>query len=111
MRYLLNSAVLTAFGAYMYVPLSVEAAQAWLAAGPYLSTIGYAETAEALAQLTGVPVAVNRQTIAMVGGDEAVVFRLVLPPGSPRIDPRDKGQIAGHVAAGHWELGLLRRTA
>jgi hypothetical protein len=52
---------------------------------------------------------VNRITIKMNKGDEALVFRLVLPPGSPRIDPKDKGQIMQHVNAGHWELGLLRK--
>ena len=109
-RYLLNSAVLTDFGTYEYTSMTPEAARRWYAEGEApTSTIGYEETAAALSQLLNAPVPVNRVTIKMEPGDEALVFRLVLPPGSPRIDPRDKGQILRHLDAGHWELGLLRR--
>lgn len=137
-RYLLNSAVLTAFGTWTYTPLTPDEARVWFGGHrvdcgsahwdedtnayggctcgfvPPLSTIGYAETATALAELLGLDpddVPVNRLQIRMEAGDEALVFRLTLPAGSPRINPADKGQIAGHVEAGHWELGLLRRTA
>jgi len=110
-RYILNSAVITAPGAYVYKLISVEEAKNWYFSGTTPeSTIGYEETAEALSQLLGVPIPVNRKTIVMQAGDEALVFRLVLPPNSPRIDPKDKGQIAKHLSAGHWELGLLRRV-
>jgi hypothetical protein len=111
MRYLLNSAVITTPGVYNYRLITPKEAQAWYGDGnDVISTIGYEETAEALSQLLGHPVPVNRVTIKMEVGDEALVFRLVLPPGSPRIDPKDKGAIAEHVQAGHWELGLLRKT-
>jgi len=110
MRYILNSAVLTAPGTYTYRLLTPEEAKRWFLAGePPLSTIGYPETAEALSQLLGVQVPVNRTTIQMQPGEAALVFRLVLPPGTPRIQPHEKGRIAEHVRAGHWELGLLRR--
>jgi len=109
-KYLLNSAVLTSFGFFFYSAITPEEAREWYGDGvDVVSTIGYEETAQALSQLLGRPVPVNRITIKMQEGDEALVFRLVLPPGSPRIDPKDKGQIANHVKAGHWELGLLRR--
>jgi len=109
-KYLLNSAVLTSSGLYSYRLITPEKAREWYGDGAdVVSTIGYPETAEALSQLLGRPVPVNRITISMQEGDEALVFRLVLPAGSPRIDPKDKGQIANHVKAGHWELGLLRR--
>lgn len=136
MQYLLNSAVLTAFGTYAYDPLSTEQARTWLttcvcdhSSGqldgetcrtcqgtgyPWQSTIGYEETARALEVLCDLPpgsIPVQRLTIQMQPGDSALVFRLVLPPGSPRIDPQNKGQILGHIEEGHWELGLLwRRT-
>ena len=110
MKYLLNSAVLTSPGLYHYEILTPEEAREWYGDGvDVVSTIGYEETAQALSQLLGRPVPVNRITIKMQEGDEALVFRLVLPPGSPRIDPKDKGTITSHVNAGHWELGLLRR--
>jgi hypothetical protein len=108
-RYILNSAVITAPGLYSYRLLSVEEAREWYGSVKVVSTIGYEETAFALSQLLGRPVEVNRVTIKMELGDEALVFRLTLPPGTPRIDPKDKGQITSHVQAGHWELGLLRR--
>jgi len=111
MKYLLNSAVLTSPGLYFYQITTPEEARGWYGDGAdVISTIGYPETAEALSQLLGRPVQVNRVTIKMQPGDEALVFRLVLPPGSPRIDPKDKGTITQHVQAGHWELGLLRRV-
>jgi hypothetical protein len=109
-KYILNSAVLTSFGLFFYTAITPEEAREWYGDGAeVVSTVGYAETAEALSQLLGRPVSVNRTTITMQEGDEALVFRLVLPAGSPRIDPKDKGTITSHVNAGHWELGLLRR--
>jgi len=109
-KYLLNSAVITTPGIYEYYIITPEQARKWYGDGAdIISTIGYEETANALSLLLGSPVAVNRVTIKMNVGDEALVFRLVLPPGTPRIDPKDKGQIMQHVNAGHWELGLLRK--
>jgi len=109
-KYLLNSAVLTSFGLFFYSAITPEEAREWYGDGAnVISTIGYEETALALSELLGRPVPVNRVTIRMEPSDEALVFRLVLPAGSPRIDPKDKGTITSHVNAGHWELGLLRR--
>lgn len=111
MKYILNSAVLTAQGTFRYTHVSREEAQAWFSAGPVVSTIGYQETAEALSQLLGSSVDVNRVTIQMQPGDSALVFRLALPPGSPRIDPKDKGRLGQEILAGHFELGLLERLS
>jgi len=151
MRYLLNSAVVTAPGRYEYRLVSVEEARTWYAPpagerlrrevraalesgeslaviarrlgvgrdrvahqrdrapdGP-ISAIGYAETAAALGELLGATVEVNRRSIAMQPGDEALVFRLVFPPGTQRIDPRDKGALGNAILAGHYELGILRK--
>lgn len=112
-RYILNSAVITSEGTYTYRLIRPHEAVDWMAADPPpLSTIGYAETAAALEELVGVPVAVDRRTIEMQPGDEALVFRLRLPPGSPRIDPRDKGRLGALVRdPSVVELGVLRRTA
>lgn len=107
--YLLNSAVITAPGRYEYRLITADAARAW-AVGGFTSTVGYEQTAEALAELLGMPVPVDRRTIIMQPGDEALVFRLVFPPGSPRIDPGDKGRLSAALLAGHYELGLLTRT-
>lgn len=112
MRYLLNSAVITSPGSYTYSLISPEEAREWYHAdAPPVSTIGYAETALVLSQLLGVVVELNRVSISMQAGDEALVFRIVLPPGSQRIDPRDKGCAAQVLKRGHYELGLLRRIS
>lgn len=108
-RYLLNSAVITAPGDYRYRIVGRDEARTWHAAGPVASTIGYPETADALAELLGQPVAVDRRTITMAPGDEALVFRLAFPPGTPRIAPGDKGALGRALLAGHYELGLLVR--
>ena len=108
-RFLLNSAVITAPGRYDYRLVSPKEARTWFRVGPVVSTIGYQETADALAVLLESPVAVDRRTIRMADGDEALVFRLALPPGTPRIAPGDKGALGQAVLAGHFELGLLVR--
>lgn len=108
-KYYLNSAVITAPGSYQYKLVTVQDAQKWACNGPVISTIGYEQTAEALSELLGQPVTVDRRTIRMEIGDEALVFRLAFPPGTPRIDPGDKGRLSAALIAGHYELGLLRR--
>jgi uncharacterized protein DUF1874 len=109
MRYLLNSAVITAPGVYEYRLIDAQTARVWLESGAFVSTCGYAETAAALEQLCGVPIPVNRQIITMQTGDEALVFRLVLPPGSQRVAPGSKGNLSVDFIAQHCEIGLLRR--
>ncbi len=111
MRYILNSAVITAPGTYTYAIIDADAAREWAATGDYVSTIGYAETAALAAELLGRDVPVNRCIIRMEPGDEALVIRIALPPGSPRIDPADKGRLGSLLDEGHVELGLLRRIA
>lgn len=112
-RYLLNSAVITAPGSYLYELLSPSQAGEWLAQGPYVSTCGYPETAAALEGLCGLPagsVPVNRATIQMAPGEEALVFRLVFPAGY-RPDPAQKGKLGAEFVEHNHECGLLRRLA
>lgn len=109
MKYLLNSAVITSPGVFRYELLSPDEARQWAASGEFVSSIGYEETALALSCLLDQTVTVNRVTVKMEPGDQALVFRLVLPPGSPRIDPQDKGRLGEIVQARSFELGLLTR--
>lgn len=109
MRYILNSAVITSPGRYEYKLISLEEAKAWLRGGDWESTIGYPETAAVLERLTGVSIPVNRKIIRMEPGDEALVFRLVFPPGTPRLDPTQKGMVSEEFLLEHCEIGLLRR--
>lgn len=109
MLYILNSAVLTSFGCFDYQPMNPEEVSYLLRKEKFFSTIGYEETALALSELTGISIPVNRKTIKMETGDRAVVFRLVFPSGSQRIDPKDKGSLGKHLLAGNFELGLLTK--
>jgi hypothetical protein len=109
MRFVLNSAVITAPGRYSYRLLTVDEARSWLAAGTFTSTIGYAETALAAEAVFGIPIPTNRSTIMMEPGDEALVFRLVFPPGTPRLAPGEKGNLSPDFILSHCEIGLLVR--
>ena len=108
-RYALNSAVLTAFGTYEYGPMNRTAALEWWEAGPVVATIGYEETCIAMERVLSIPKPrVNRRTIAMEPGDEALVFRISLPPNERWIATR--GDVGVDFLAEHCEIGLLRRT-
>jgi hypothetical protein len=109
MKHILSSAVITGPGTYEYMLITVEQAQAWIDEGGWVSTIGYPETAEALSRITGCRVPWKRETIRMDVGDEALVFRLVLPPA--RIDQGAKGRLGLDHIRNHCECGILRRTA
>lgn len=109
MRYIFNSAVTNAFGQYDYSPLSIEEAQEWIKRGEFLSTIRYPQTAEALALLTGAHIPVSNITVAMQPGDEALVFRLVFPPGTPRLPDKLKGKVDIDFLLKNCEIGLMKR--
>jgi hypothetical protein len=109
-RYLLNSAVITAPGVYEYNLITVEEAKAWLMQDAFVSTIGYAETAQAASELFDMYIPCARMTVTMNHSDEALVFRLVLPPGAPRLDPAEKGRLSVEFIRSHCEIGLLKRV-
>jgi hypothetical protein len=109
MKYLLNSAVITSPGTYNYRHITLEEARVWLDKGGWESTIGYPETAEALQNITGIPIPVNRNTITMQDGDEALVFRLVFPKGF-RPDPAQKGAMGQDFILKNSEIGILRNV-
>lgn len=105
-RYILNSAVITSPGTYTYSLTDIQGARGWIAEGPWESTIGYQETADALSTILGVPVPVDRRQVRMDPGDEALVFRLTVRLNDPAI----KGKIGdpGWILR-HSEIGILKR--
>lgn len=110
MRYILNSAVITAPGEYYYRIISKEELKLWFEKPElFISTIGYEETADALSLLAGFPIPVNRTQIKMVKGDEALVFRLVFPPGTPRVNPSNKGTLSKEFVIANSEIGILEK--
>ncbi len=105
MRYILNSAVITTPGTYEYRLIETGEAISWLSS-EFISTIGYQETADALASIAGRHIPVNRKMIKMEACDEALVFRLTVR----LTDPTVKGRINDR----NWiiensEIGILRK--
>jgi hypothetical protein len=104
-RWLLNSAVLPAgaYGIYRYTAATVEELRAYVGQ-PYVSRIGYPETAEVIERWTGVRPALSHETSPLAVGDTAMVVRL-----RHRVDPRDKGR---RLALGDeaWEVSRLERV-
>lgn len=128
--YILNSAVITAYGKYTYEFTTPGGARAWLLSHNWESCIGYEETAKALSELTSfsgkyppITIPINRKTVHMKCSenpdwelegqfylcDEALVFRLVFPSGY-HPDPAQKGKLGENFIRKNCELGILRRT-
>ncbi len=102
---LLNTAILTTYGAFHYAPFSLEGARALLHefSVSYASAIGHASTAEILTELLGVPVAVNRVEYAQGVGATALIFKLHGRPEEGKILNRQEIERIG------YSLGLLQR--
>lgn len=109
MRFLLSSAVITAPGAYRYRLVTLPEARQWIEAGPYYSTIRYPETARALAALVGRKIETRDEILKMESGDEALVFRLVFPPGTRGLPLDKKGRVDTGFILDNCELGILER--
>lgn len=76
---LLNSPILTGWGRYSFVPLTVEEARELAEREGYDSAIGHESTALFLSQILGLPVECKRRAVAMGWDDEynkAIVLRL-----------------------------------
>jgi len=105
MKYVMNSAVVTGPGLYRYRLVDALGASRYLQDGPWLSAIGYPETAEALTMLTSVAVPVERRQVRLGAGDTALVFRL-----TSRVEvAADKGTYSAAWVLAHCEVGILTR--
>jgi hypothetical protein len=105
MRWLLNSAVLAAgqYGLYRYSPATREDLTRFVAL-PYVSRIGYPETAGVIKRWTGTRPTLSREVSALAPGDEAMVVRL-----GYRVDPALKGMALG-APDEYWEIARLVRV-
>ena len=111
-RYALNSAVITTPGDYTCRLVTPNIARDWWCTSPVDPRIGYEETCAALARVLSIePPPVDRRTIQMNPGDEALLFRIALPPNRRRVAVTAKGQQGLLYLIRHCEIGLLRRTA
>lgn len=102
---LLNTSILTDYGIYGYVPLSLEDARQIVSRENFESAIGHQSTAEILTELLGVSVALNRSNNKQSPGDQAIVFKLRGRPEEGRILTREDTDRIG------YDLGLLTRIS
>lgn len=102
---ILNTSILTAFGAYTYEKSDLEEARSLVRADRYFSVIGHQATAEILTDLLGVEVPMNRIAYEQPVGEVALVFKLKGRPPEGVILDR-----AGVEAVGYG-FGLLTRTS
>lgn len=107
MRFILSSAVITAPGTYRYQLITLEQARHWIECGPHYSTIRYRETAIALSALVGRKIETRDEQVQMQPGDEALIFRLVFPPGTRGLPTDKKGKVSTQFILDHCELGIL----
>lgn len=88
--YLINSSVITSDGLYSLDTIGAVQFVSELKETDFISTIGYQETADLVADMIGKPVPVSREQITMKTGDVAYVVKLKY-----RInDPKTKGQVS-----------------
>ena len=104
-RYLLNSAVMAAgsFGVYRYTEASAEELAEFLASKPYISRVGYPETAAFVERVTGIRPPLSRAPSPMDAGDVAMVVRLRYRVGNARRKAQQK------PTDQDWEIALLER--
>lgn len=101
--YLINTPVITEYGLWLFTgPLDTNKAQQQLKNG-FVSAIGHQASADLLSDCLHMPVAMNRQRIAMQPGDQAVVLRLMERLGEGVLLDRQQLQQRD------YQLGLLTR--
>jgi hypothetical protein len=106
---LLNTSIITAYGAFTYAPMALHDAQVFAQTAHHglgcLSAIGHGSTAAILTELLEIPVAVNRIQFAQETGQDALVFKLKGRAPEGVILSKEEIQEIG------FEFGLLTRTA
>ena len=99
MLYILNSAVLTAYGLFEYSPLAIDTAADMVRCEEFTSAIGHEATAQVLSELLLKQIPCNRIQITMQPGEQAIVFRLKFRP--------EEGKVSTTMNHDDYELGLL----
>jgi len=103
MYYIMNSPVITSPGNYNYTLINIDEAKNWIAEKSWVSTIGYQETADVMTELLETKIYMNRISVSMNEGDEAIVFRL-----KKRVDiPQMKGLLSADYVKENFELGKI----
>lgn len=105
MTYLLNAAVITAPGTYVYKVVRRADMVRLLQDKTWESRIGYPETARHVESLCGLLPELSREPVVMAPGDEALVVRLKYRLSNPAL------KAAWKPSLDDWEYGHLIRTA
>jgi len=103
--FVLNTPVLTDWGAYSFRKLEEGEATTLLKEKPFVSAVGHEATASFLSWLTGISIPVNRVAVHMKAGDRAVVFRVLM-----RL-PEGKVLSEEELKRVPFEFGLLRKVS
>lgn len=104
MLYLLNSPVLTSYGSYRFQGPLDSGQVSVLLRQEFVSAIGHAAAAEFLTVILGRTVPVQRISIEMQRGDEALVLRLKTRfPEGKILTPQEMQTV-------DYELGWLQRV-
>ncbi|ANE56543.1 STIV orfB116 family protein [Methylomonas sp. DH-1] len=101
--YVINAPVLTEYGLWEFTgPLTVSDVKEILGRG-FVSAIGHDASAKVLSQILNILIPVNRVSIRMQAGDEAIILRLLqrLPEGKV-LDETELNSL-------EFELGFLKR--
>ncbi len=101
-RYVLNTAVISNPGMYVYRLITHDEAREWLSRGPVVSRVGYPATADFIRRALGVRLDLSREPTDMHTGDTALVVRLKYRLADPRPKATDSGW-----GDDDFELGLL----
>ena len=100
---LLNTSILTVYGAFRYEPISLNQAKELVNSNELDSAVGHSSTAQVMGELLGIKVPVNRQTFQQRLGQQALVFKMDGRPPEGVILSREEIEEMGYS----W--GLLKR--
>jgi len=76
MKYVMNSPVLTSYGTFRFKKVNLEEAKSFVKSGEFISSIGHKATSELLTLLLETEIPMNRITIEMKPGDQALITKL-----------------------------------
>lgn len=104
---ILNTSVLTAYGSFLYEPITLEIARAVVAehnaVGTLHSAVGHAATAELLTDLLGVYVPVNRVEYVQATGEVALVCKVYTRPPEGTLLSRAEIEVVGYSFGFLWK--------